>query len=138
MTTVPTYMYLPTYLHTYMYLCTYLRYLPTYLPTYLHVPMYLPTLPTYMYLPTCTYLPTYLPTYMYLPTYLPACQPAYLPTPTYLPAMKINMSTIGNYGLPFQENQHAYTSASPWKLAIKSGSSIVQSLLALMSTVPPS
>ncbi len=36
------------------------------------------------------------------------------PTRTYLPAMKINMSTIGNYGLSFQDNQHAYTSASPW------------------------
>ncbi len=68
-----------------------------------------------MYLPTYL-LPTYLPTCQpaSLPACLPASQPTYLSTPTYLPAMKINMSKIGVYGLPFKEKQHAYASASPW------------------------
>ncbi len=58
--------------------------------------------------------PTYLPTY--LPASLPACLPAYLPTylRIYLPLPTYHVDQWKLYGLPFQEYQHAYTSASPW------------------------
>jgi len=70
-TYLPAYLYLPTYLTsytylptstlpTYIFLLTYLTYL--YLPTR-RIPTYLPSLPAY------TYLPTSLPTYTCLPTY---------------------------------------------------------------------